>query len=71
MSEECALIGWRAIARFIGCSERKLLYKREELWETGVIFYMRLGTPPRKRVCAFPSMLQRYLMILSERRLIF
>lgn len=57
---ETALIGWRAIAELFGCCERTMRNKKAELLESGAIFYMRLGRPPRKRICAFPSVLKAW-----------
>ena len=64
---DIALIGWKAIAEIFGCSERKMRSLRGELQELGVIFYMRQGRPPRKRVCAFPSLLKRWSGLKASR----
>jgi len=63
--EECALIGWRAIAALFNVSERKMRGMKQELYDSGVIFYMRVGRPPRKRVCAFPSILKKWVILKS------
>jgi len=63
MVEERALIGWKAIANMFGVTERTMISRRKELLEYGVIFYMHHGRPPRKRVCAFPSLLQRWVIL--------
>ena len=47
---EAALCGWSEIARIFGVSARTMQRKRAALLEAGVIFYMRRGRPPRKRV---------------------
>ena len=65
---ECALVGWKAIAEMFGVTERTMQARREELLEAGVIFYFNLGRPPRKRVCAFPSLLMRWV-ILRQREM--
>ncbi|MBW2607168.1 MAG: hypothetical protein JRD05_05975 [Deltaproteobacteria bacterium] len=57
---EQAIIGWKAIAEMFNCSERKMISLKEELYACGAIFYMNLGRPPRKRVCAFPSILKAW-----------
>ena len=67
MDDECAIIGWKAIAKLFNCSERKMRYKGHELHESGVIFYMRLGRPPRRRVCAFPSRLKVWASLKSAK----
>jgi len=64
--EECALIGWKAIASLFNVSERKMRYKKQELCESGVIFYMRVGRPPKRRVCAFPSRLKAWSGLKSK-----
>lgn len=50
-----ALIGWGAIARYFGVSERKAKNWRLELQESGVTFHYRMGKPGRRSICAFPS----------------
>ena len=65
---EQALVGWRPIAQMFGVTERTMQTRRQELMEDGVIFYMNHGRPPRKRVCAFPSILQRWV-ILRQREM--
>jgi len=60
---ERALIGWKAIAEMFGVTERTMKARRKELLEIGVIFYMNHGRPPRKRVCAFPSLLMRWTVL--------
>lgn len=64
---ETAIIGWKAIARMFGVSPRTMIKRRKELLAYGVIFYMHLGRPPKKRVCAFPSLLQRWTIIKQDR----
>ena len=65
MSEH-AILGWKNIAEFFQVSERKMRGRlKRELLEAGVIFYIRVGRPPRKRVAAFPSLLQRWTIIKS------
>ncbi len=60
---ECALIGWKAIAEMFGVTERTMKSRREELLELGAIFYMNHGRPPRRRVCAFPSLLKTWTIL--------
>ena len=67
MTEETALIGWKAIAHLFGISTRSMIKRREELASCGVIFYMHHGCPPRKRVCAFPSLLFRWTILKSSK----
>jgi hypothetical protein len=58
---EQALIGWKAIAEMFCVSDRTLQKKRNELMQNGVIFQTIRGRPPRKQVCAFPSVILHYL----------
>lgn len=58
--DEVAIQGWAAIAKFFNCSERKMRNYRDELLTSGVIFFMNLGRPPRRTVCAFPSKLRNW-----------
>jgi hypothetical protein len=67
-NSEQALIGWKKIAHMFNCSERKMQSLREELVNSGAIFYMKLGRPPRKRVCAFPSVLRNWSILKSSKR---
>lgn len=57
---ENLLIGWKAIADYLGCCERTAKAKRDELSASGVIFYQRLGRPPQKRVCAWPGKIRAW-----------
>jgi len=64
--EERALIGWKAIATMFGVTERTMISRRKELLECGAIFYMNHGSPPRKMACAFPSILQRWVILKAS-----
>ena len=64
---ERALIGWKPIAQMFGVTDRTMKSRREELLRAGVIFYMNHGCPPRKRVCAFPSLLMRWVMLKGSK----
>ena len=64
---ECALIGWKAIASLFCVSERKMRGMKQELYDSGVIFFMRMGRPPKKRVCAFPSTLKAWVILKSAK----
>jgi len=64
---ETAIIGWKAIAEMFNCSERKMRSHRNELKKSGAIFYMWMGRPPRKRVCAWPSRLQRWTALKTAK----
>lgn len=49
------------ILKVLGWSERKFYYNRNELVELGIVFYRREGRPPRRKIYAFPSRIQRYV----------
>jgi len=57
---EQAIIGWKAIARMFNISLRSMIKRRDEMLNSGAIFYMNLGKPPHKRVSAFPSVLKAW-----------
>uniref|UniRef100_A0A6H2A0F6 Uncharacterized protein n=1 Tax=viral metagenome TaxID=1070528 RepID=A0A6H2A0F6_9ZZZZ len=58
---EHAIEGWEAIAKLFNVNSRQMLKRREELSSAGAIFYRLKGTPPRKIVCAFPSLLKAWI----------
>ena len=58
MSDETAIQGWTAIAKLFNCNRRTMMRRKDDLANMGVIFYRKTGRPPRKTVCAFPSMLK-------------
>jgi len=66
MSEE-AIIGWKAIGDMFQKSPTAMMRRRKEFEEAGVIFFMRHGSRPgRRMVHAFPSMLLRYVVVKSS-----
>ena len=65
--DETTIQSWAAIANFFNCSERKIRSYKDELLAAGVIFYMYLGSPPRKTVCAFPSKLRNWAGLKGQR----
>jgi hypothetical protein len=69
--EETAIFGWKAIAALFNVSERKMRYLKQELQESGVIFYMRVGRPPKRRICAFPSRLKVWAALKSTKHEVF
>jgi len=64
---EVAMVGWKAIANMFSTSERKMKRHKAELQDSGTIFYMWRGTPPRRCVMAFPSMLIRWSAIKAHK----
>ena len=60
---EQALIGWKVIAKMFGVTDRTMKARRRELMDAGIVFYQNHGRPPKKRVCAFPSLLLRWTVI--------
>jgi len=63
---EKLLVGWQAIANYLGCSERTARRKAHELKRSGVVFYQWLGTPPQKRVCAWPIMIRSWTSVKTR-----
>jgi hypothetical protein len=61
------LVGWKNISRFLGCSERKAKARKKELEDCGAIFYQLLGSPPRRRVCAFTEILMHWATLKSKK----
>lgn len=60
---ECALKGWEEIRRFVGAQTIQPLFRqRQEMLQAGAIFYRVQGSPPRKNVYAFPTLLRRYIV---------
>jgi hypothetical protein len=57
---ESGVIGWKEIAKIFGVSLRKAKSWRADLIHLRVIFYMRVGRPPRTFACAFPSELVKW-----------
>ena len=66
MEDEKLLVGWKAIADKIGCSERKAYRLRPKLMRLGAIYLMRTGKPPRMHMCAFSSKLVHWTMVMSQ-----
>jgi hypothetical protein len=65
--DEEALQTWASLARFFNCSERKIIRYKDELLACGAIFYMNLGRPPRKTVCAFPHRLRKWAGLKGQK----
>jgi hypothetical protein len=68
--EEKALIGWKAIADFLGWTVSKTVSHRKELREAEVIFNTLKGRPPNRRrvVFSFPSLLMNWCKSLTWER---
>ena len=66
MINESAIVGWNEIAAMFNRSERKMRSLKLELYSCGTIFYMYVGRPPKKRVCAFPSRLRNWSAIMAS-----
>ena len=60
MSER--ITGWAEIAAYYGVSESKVRRLKQEMDEEGVIFVVREGKPPQKRICSFPNLLQAFVV---------
>jgi hypothetical protein len=63
--EEKALVGWKAIAEFLGWTVSKAMSRRKELSEAEIIFATLKGKPPNRRrvVFTFPSLLIKWCKI--------
>jgi len=63
--QERALVGWKAIADFLGCPVSTAMSKRHKFREAGIIFSRLQGSPPNRRRVIFtlPSLLRLYLMV--------
>ena len=60
MEKQKVVYGWKALASMMQISLRKAVGLRAELLENEVIFYSRVGKPPRRRMCFWPSELVRW-----------
>lgn len=60
---EQAITGWKAIAAMFDKSERSMQRLGPELKACGAIWFTLKGRPPRRVVCAWPSVLQRWTML--------
>lgn len=60
MVDEVALVGWKEIARILNVNESTMQRRKEDLLRENVIFYLKIGRPPQRRVCAFPSSLRKW-----------
>jgi hypothetical protein len=52
--------GWKALAEFLGISERKARMMKPELTGCGAVFFMRLGRKRHKNLCWFPSEIKKF-----------
>jgi len=68
--EETALVGWKAIADFLGWTLSKTISHRKELREAEIIFTTLKGRPPNRRrvVFSFPSLLISWCKTLTWER---
>lgn len=57
---ETAQAGWEKLAAMLGLSKRSAIKRKDELEACGVIFYMRVGRPPRRMVHFFPSRVMKW-----------
>ena len=55
------------ILKILGWSYSKYKYRRQELVDSGVIFYRYEGIPPQKRLCAFPSKIRDWISLKSSK----
>lgn len=64
---ETPATGWEEIAKCAGWSESKAKKLRQELLAARVIYYEKVGTPPRKRVRAWPSDIKSFTKAHANR----
>ena len=73
MPEEHLIIGEeKIIAMFrdedgVGWSRSTFYNRLHKMRELGVVFTMYLGRPRRKRMCSFPSLCQKYLIMVGQK----
>ena len=65
---ERPLVGWDAIADFVGWSISKAKSHRKQLMSAGCLKYEFKGKPPRKYAVAWPSDLKAYAKSVAEGR---
>jgi hypothetical protein len=68
---ESAVPYWDAIARTLGYNKRTVYRLKPELQAAGVIFYRKVGRPPRRIVFHFPSRLKTWAGIKGARNELF
>ena len=68
--EQKALVGWKAIADFLGWTVSKTVAHRKDLREAEIIFHTLKGKPPNQRrvVFTFPSLLINWCKSLTWNR---
>lgn len=54
------------ILKILGWSYSKFRRYRGELLDAGVIFYRNEGRPPQQKLCAFPSLIKRWIGIKAR-----
>jgi hypothetical protein len=59
--------GRKELAQYMGISERKALGLKAELVNCGAIFYMRIGKPPKRRMCFWPSEIRKWTRLKSAK----
>ena len=55
------------IKTMLGWGERKFYRRRKELMDAGVVFHRYEGSPPKRRVCAFPSRIHKWIRIKTDK----
>jgi hypothetical protein len=68
--EEKALVGWKAIADFLGWTVSKAMSHRDDLSEEEILFKTLKGKPPNRRrvVFSFRSLLIKWCKSLTWER---
>lgn len=64
---ESAIKTWKEIAKMFSVSESKMRRFKDELLDCGAIWYTHNGKPPRRIVCAWPSVLKAWMIKKSAK----
>lgn len=67
MSENEEPVRLDDILKILKWSRRKFFYRRQELLDSGAIFEMITGSPPRMRIWASPTRLQNWRSIKASK----
>ena len=57
-----ALIGWVEIGDFLGLSPHTVKNRKMKWMKAGILFYIKVGKPPQRKVAVFPNILQAHIM---------
>lgn len=66
MVEERACKGWMEFCDMTGMSMSKAMCYRKSLEDAGAIYYLLEGRPAAKRMYFFPSIVKRWLGLMTK-----